>query len=124
MKVLAIDWGEKRIGLAVSHGELAEPLGVVGSVEELIKVTKDHKVERIVLGLPEGKHRKGVERLGMRLEEELGVEVVFWSEVLSTKVALQRAIEVGKGRKARRELDAPAAAILLQEYLDTAHRQS
>lgn len=119
MKVLAIDWGEKRIGLAFSEGELAEPLGVVGSVEELIKIAKDHKVERIVLGLPEGRHQKRVKALGARLKKELGVEVVFWSEVLSTKVALQRAIEVGKGRKARRELDALAAAILLQEYLDT-----
>lgn len=122
MRILAIDWGEKRIGLAIAEGPpaggLAEPLGAVGSVEELIEIARDQKVGKIVLGLPEGKHRRKVEELGIRLKEELGVEVIFRSEILSTEAALKAAIEAGKGRKARRRLDALAAAILLQEYLD------
>jgi len=117
--ILGVDWGERRIGLAISEGELAEPYGVVGSDDELEKVIRQEGIRRVVLGLPEGKHEEVVRRLGRKLEEESGVEVVFWNEVLSTKDALQIAIRSGKKRKSRRELDAIAAALLLQEYLDS-----
>lgn len=119
MKYLGVDWGEKRIGLAIAEGSLAEPLGVVDSVEKLLEIAKKEGVEKIVLGLPEGRHEKKVKELGRRLGKELGVEVIFRGEVLSTENALKVAIEVGKGKKARRALDALAAAILLQEYLDS-----
>ncbi len=119
MKVLGVDWGEKRIGLAISEGELAEPFGVVESVEGLIAVVREEGVEKIILGLPEGKNKRRVEELGRRLKEELGAEIVFQNEVLSTKIALEKAIAAGKKRKARRNLDAIAAAVLLQEYLDS-----
>jgi len=118
MKILGVDWGEKRIGLALSEGKLAEPLGVVDSVEELGKVIRQEGIRRVVLGLPEGRHKKKVRELGRRLEKESGVEVIFRSEVLSTEAAMRAAIEAGKGKRARRELDALAAAILLQEHLD------
>jgi RNase H-fold protein (predicted Holliday junction resolvase) len=92
---------------------------VVGSIEELIRVAKEEGAEKIILGLPEGKHQKKVRRLGKELEKGLGAEVVFRSEILSTGEALKRAIDSGKGKKARRELDSLAAAVLLQEYLDS-----
>ncbi len=119
MKILGVDWGEKRIGLAVAEHGLAEPLGAVGSVAGILKVAKEQGVEKIVLGLPEGKHRKKVEKLGRKLKDELGIEVIFRSEVLSTRAALKTAIAAGKKRKKRRALDALAAATLLQEYLDS-----
>lgn len=118
MKILGVDWGERRIGLAVADDGLAEPLGTVGSVGELIEIAREQETERIILGLPEGKHKKSVKDLSKRLEKKLGVEVVLRSEVLSTEAALKVAIEAGRGREARRRLDALAAAILLQEYLD------
>lgn len=118
MKILGVDWGEKRIGLAIADDGLAEPLGTVGSVGELIEIAKKQRVEKIVLGLPEGKHEEKVRDLSEKLERELGVEVVLRSEVLSTESALKAAIEARKGREARRKLDALAAAVLLQEYLD------
>jgi putative Holliday junction resolvase len=119
VKILGIDWGEKRIGLALSDNGLAEPYGTVGSVEELEEVIRQEGIRQVVLGLPEGKHRKKVRELGRRLERELGMEVIFRNEVLSTEAALKVAVEAGKGKKARRKLDALAAAILLQEYLDS-----
>lgn len=118
MRILGVDWGEKRIGLAFSEGKFAEPLGTVGSVEELKEVIRREGIGRVVLGLPEGKHQRRIKELGVRLKEELEVEIIFWSEVLSTEAALKAAIEAGKGKKARQKLDALAAAILLQEYLD------
>jgi len=118
VKLLGIDWGEKRIGLAVSAGGLAEPFGVVGSSTELIELVRSEGIEKIVLGLPEGRFEKRVRDLSKRIETELGIPVVLRSEVLTSRQALRKSIEAGKSKKSRRNLDAQAAALLLQEYLD------
>lgn len=120
VKLLGVDWGEKRIGLALADGTLAQPFGLVSSFEELEKVIRQEGIGQVVLGLPEGKHRTRVMNFGERIKG-LGVPVVFHSEVLTTHEALQKAIEAGKSRKARQaQLDSLAAALLLQEYLDSA----
>lgn len=118
MKVLGVDWGEKRIGLAISRGGLAEPLGVVGSFEELAEIVRREGIRRVVLGLPEGRFERKVRGLGREIEEKLSVPVVLRSEVLTTRQALGKAIAAGKPQKSRRNLDSLAAALLLQEYLD------
>ncbi|OGC38157.1 hypothetical protein A2V54_03150 [candidate division WWE3 bacterium RBG_19FT_COMBO_53_11] len=118
MNILGVDWGEKRIGIAIARGNLAEPLGVVGSLEELIELVRAEKIEKIVLGLPEGKNEARVRKFGKELGENLGVPVVLKSEILTSQMALEKAIGSGVPRKKRRDLDAPAAALLLQEYLD------
>jgi len=119
VKIIGIDWGEKRIGLALAEGKFAEPYGVVGSFTELAEVIGREGIERVLLGLPEGKHRRKVGKLKEKIEKELGVPVVLRGEILTTHQAREKAIEAGKPRKARRELDSFAAALLLQEYLDT-----
>jgi len=119
MKILGIDWGEKRIGLAVSEGKFAEPYGAVSSFEELARVVKKEGIGRAVLGVPEGKHEKRVRRFGERIGKELKIFVELRSEVLTSRQALQKMIEAGKPRKSRAQLDAAAAALLLQEYLDS-----
>uniref|UniRef100_A0A831YYY2 Putative pre-16S rRNA nuclease n=1 Tax=candidate division WWE3 bacterium TaxID=2053526 RepID=A0A831YYY2_UNCKA len=115
---LGVDWGEKRIGLAVSRGNFAEPFGFVSSFEELFKVIKQEDIEKVVLGLPEGKHEKRVRELGARIEKELEIPVVLRSEVLTSRQALRKIIEAGKPKKSRAALDAVSAALLLQEHLD------
>ncbi len=118
MRTLGIDWGEKKIGLAISETSFAEPLGVVGSFDELKEVIEKERVGKVILGLPEGEHREKVKELGGRIEKELNVPVTFRSEVLTTHQALEKAIEAGKPRKSRRDLNALSAALILQEYLD------
>ena len=119
MKILGVDWGEKRIGLAISEGGLAEPLEVVGSTNELVEAARREAVGKIVLGLPDGKHRKRVERLAQRLGKELGVKVVLRSETLSTREAQELMISLGKSRKKRsQKIDSVSAALILQGYLD------
>lgn len=123
MEILGVDWGEKRIGLAIGEGSpfggLAEPVGVVGSVEELFDFIKEKRIGKVVLGLPEGRYQKRVRQLGKKIKEELGVEVILRDETLSTRGAQEVMIRAGKGRKKRAQnLDAAAAAFLLQEYLD------
>lgn len=118
MRILGVDWGEKKIGLAISETSFAEPFGVVGSFDELKEIIEKKKVEKVILGLPEGEHQEKVRELGGRIEEELNVPVIFRSEVLTTHQALEKAIEAGKPRKSRRDLNALSAALILQEYLD------
>lgn len=117
MKILGVDWGEKRIGLAIADGGFATPYGIISSATELIAVVKKERIEEVLLGLPEGKNESRVRRLGRKIEA-LGVPVFFRSEVLTSRLAQQKLIEAGKPRKARRNLDAASAAFLLQEYLD------
>ncbi|HLD96636.1 MAG TPA: RuvX/YqgF family protein [Patescibacteria group bacterium] len=124
MIILGVDWGEKRIGVAIARGNLAEPLGTVGSFSELIRVARDERVERVVLGLPEGKFEERVGDWGKRIKRELGVPVVLRSEVLTSRQVLQKSIEAGKPKGSRRNLDAQAAALLLQEFLDENPSQS
>ena len=118
MKTLGVDWGEKRIGLALTSGNFAEPYGVIPSSEWLFKTLKEEGIEKVVLGLPEGKHEKRVRNLGRKIEQELKIPVVLRSEILTSRLAQEKLIQAGKGKKDRRELDAASAAFLLQEYLD------
>lgn len=118
MRILGIDWGEKKIGLAISETSFAEPFGVVGSFDELKEIIEKEGVGKVVLGLPEGKHQGKVKELGGRIEKELNVPVTFRSEILTTRQALEKAIEAGKPRKSRRDLNALSATLILQEYLD------
>jgi len=118
VKTLGVDWGEKRIGLALTSGNFAEPYGVIPSSEWLFKTLKEEGIEKVVLGLPEGKHEKRVRNLGRKIEQELKIPVVLRSEILTSRLAQEKLIQAGKGKKDRRELDAASAAFLLQEYLD------
>ena len=118
MKTLGVDWGEKRIGLALAEGSFAESYGVVSSYEDLKDLIKSLEIEKVILGLPEGMHENKVRKLGEKIEQELNIPVFLRSEVLTSRLAQEKLIQAGKKKKDRRELDAASAALLLQEYLD------
>ncbi len=123
MRLLGIDYGSKRIGLALSDetGGFALPFGVVANdeqaVKEIAKMVADNNVSRIVIGKSVDYHgrpnliMKRVESFGRALAEESKVEIVYHNEVLSSKEA-ERII----GRD--KHYDARAAAIILKSYLD------
>lgn len=123
MKVLGIDWGEKRIGLALAGDSFAEPYGVVASFEELSRVIEREGIRQVVLGIPEGKHERRVREFGKRIETKFGIPVMLRTEVLTSRMTLEKMIEAGRSKKDRRELDAAAAALLLQEYLNSGSAQ-
>lgn len=131
MRVLALDLGEKRIGVALSDrlGWLATPLTVLScssreaelaAIEEL---AHKHQVERVIVGYPRslngtiGPQAQHVEAYVRQLRAHLQVPVVLWDERLSTAQAERLIHETG--RRVRRErIDAAAAAVILQSYLD------
>jgi putative holliday junction resolvase len=126
MKTLGIDYGKKKIGLAVSEGVLAEPLKVIGceNLEEglgkVIQVVRAEKAKRIVLGISEGKMAEETKKFGKMLQDKLGIPVEFQDETLTTHEAQELSIEAGIKRKKRKSMeDAYSATLILQDYLDS-----
>ncbi|MBI4999363.1 Holliday junction resolvase RuvX [Candidatus Gottesmanbacteria bacterium] len=125
MKILGIDYGEKKIGLAISEGKLAEPLGVF-SIKYLVlsikRICQKEKIEKIVIGISEGKMAEKTRNFAKELKQITGLSVEFWNETLTTQQAVKKMIEAGKAKR-RRKLDehAIAAALILQDYLDNPH---
>jgi len=124
MKYLGVDWGLKKIGLAVSEGDIASPLGVLeikslkDGVEKIIKVCKKEEIHLAVLGKPGGNIGKKVEK-AVKILKKSGLKIETADETLSTQKAKTAMIGLGFSQKARREDNAMAAAIILQDYLDT-----
>lgn len=126
VKILGIDYGRAKIGLALGENFLAEPHKVIKykSFDILFKqideIARKEGVVRIVVGVSESKMAKESQDFGERLNESLNIPVDFQDETLSSQDAGRLAIEAGISRKKRKGLeDAYAAAILLQNYLDT-----
>lgn len=124
MKYLGIDFGLRRIGLAISEGTLASPWKIIDvknfsdAVEKTSQVIKEGGgFKKIVVGLPEGKMGKNVVGFVNALKKK-GVEVETADEMLSSKKALQTMIERDVGQKKRRHEDAYSAAEILQQFLD------
>jgi putative Holliday junction resolvase len=134
--LLGLDFGERRIGVAVSDelGVAARPLPLVErtsraqDVARIGEIASRRKVHTIVVGLPlnmdgsVGPAARRAQRFARLLGRELEVPVELWDERLSTAEAERALIAAGERRARRREVrDGVAAALILQSYLD-AHR--
>lgn len=136
MRVLGIDFGERRIGLALSDptGTLASPLptlkrraGKRPPLAAIVELVKEHEVEALVLGLPltlEGRDSEWtmeIRSVGEALSRRTDLHVYFVDERL-TSVRAERAIRsIGLPKKKREEkerVDAAAAVLILQSWLD------
>ncbi len=134
MRSLGLDIGDRRIGVAVSDalGVSASPLEVLhGLAPPQLRAYVEGRVEEgvgvIVVGLPltqagrEGEQARKTREFARALEGLPGVEVVLWDERLSTVEATRRLREAGHVVKGRR-VDAEAAAVVLQSYLEYGQR--
>ncbi|WAH38508.1 Holliday junction resolvase RuvX [Alicyclobacillus dauci] len=134
MRTLAIDYGERRVGLALSDptGFLASSLKVIlresdkQVAMDIAKVVEEHEVEQIVLGYPitlqgeVGKKAQHVESFSRLLGQHVSVPITLFDERLTTVSAQRVLIEADMSRKKRKTVvDAVAATILLQTYLDS-----
>lgn len=134
MRAVALDIGEKRIGVAISDplGRVATPLAVIdaretmGDAASLKRLLADYDdVATLVVGLPlsldgaEGPQARHARVTGERIAEKVGLPVVFADERLSSTEAQRRMSEAGADTKKQRgSLDMVAAAVFLQAYLD------
>ncbi|MBI4100565.1 Holliday junction resolvase RuvX [Candidatus Microgenomates bacterium] len=122
MNILGVDYGERKIGLAISSGFLATPLGIeenTKNIGEKIKIIcQREQIGKIVIGLSEGKMAIRQKEFGQKLTKACEIPVEFWDETLTSKEALRKMIEAGVRQKKRRREDAAAAALILQSFLD------
>jgi putative Holliday junction resolvase len=138
MKLLALDVGDRRIGVAVCDvaGVIATPLTVIrrsSKVEDFAKIAclaREQGVEGLVIGHPlnadgsAGPQARRVERYAAAMSEALRLEglsvpLIMWDEHGSTQRAQTLMIGAGRSARDRRQrIDAVAAAVILQDYLD------
>lgn len=133
-RLLGVDWGERRIGLALSDesGTLASPLATLTRragkrppVTDILRACETHGVTAVVVGLPldeagaEGASATAARALAQALERRGAPPVTLWDERMSTARVLRAVREAGGTARGRKDdLDAMAAAVLLQTYLD------
>lgn len=132
-RVLGVDYGEKRIGLALSDELqiIARPLGLVevkrgkDAIEEILSVVSANEVGEIVVGKPltlRGKVSAATSRVTKFVHDLTArshVAVSTWDERLTTKQSERSLIESGMSRQKRKlKVDSVAAALILQSYLD------
>jgi len=131
-RILALDYGTKRIGVALSDelGWTAQPLETFErrtldrDVTHIASLVGAHEVGQVVLGFPlqldgrEGPAVQAMREFATRLEQGLSVPLVLWDERMTTKAAEDLLIAADVSRKKRKgAVDRVAAAILLQSYL-------
>lgn len=134
MRILGLDVGDVRIGVAVS-----DPLKIIARGLDFIKRTNvkedmeaikelvdEHEVEEIVVGLPKmmsgeiGPQARKVQDFAEALGATIEIPIVMWDERLSTVAATRVLIEADMSRKKRKKVvDKVAAALILQGYLDS-----
>jgi putative transcription antitermination factor YqgF len=123
-KTLAIDFGTKRIGLAVNYLSLAQPLEIIPNnehtFEKLKQICKEQGVKQIILGLSERKMAETIKEWATLLKKELDLPVEFWDENFSS-VTVHKKIAKSHMKKSERQkpIDHYAAAEILQEWLDS-----
>lgn len=123
MKYLGIDFGLRRVGLAISEGSLASPWKVIEvrslqeTVEKIEEIVLGGNFDKVVVGLPEGKMGDRV-RGFINLLKKKKLDVESTDETLSTHKASLQMIELNIPVKKRRINDDMAAAIILQNWLD------
>jgi putative Holliday junction resolvase len=135
-RVLAIDAGERRVGVALSDETrlLASPVtvldrraGLAPVLAALTALATQERVTEIVVGLPlnadgtTGRQAKRAEQFARVVERVLGLPTTLWDERLSTRAAEE--VIRAQGRSTRRartkgQVDAVAAAVILQDFLD------
>lgn len=131
MRVLGIDHGDVRIGIAMSDETafLASPLTTIQNgktaIGEIVALIVEHKIETIVIGLPLnmngscGPATEKVRKFAAKLSAKTDVPIIELDERLTTVAAHDALREAGlDGKKRKGVVDMAAAQIILQDYLD------
>jgi putative Holliday junction resolvase len=132
-RILAIDFGDKRIGLAISDelGLTAQGLSTFQAIKNksfilyLKGIIDEKKIEEIVIGLPKmmdgtlGEKAKQVQKLAEDIKGKFGISVALWDERLSSVQSEKILREMGeKYTREKQKIDQLSAILILQNYLD------
>lgn len=131
MNLLGIDFGTKRIGLAIATSNIAQPLVIIDNFSsprltdivstkamgKILKIVTEHKIEKIVVGISEGQMANKTESFIGELEKEISLPIEEVDETLSSVEAGRSMRHMPKNKREGRR-DQIAAALILQDYLD------
>ena len=133
MKIMSIDYGDVRTGIAIYdiRGILASPLCVIKEsyqpklVDKIIELINENKIEKIVIGLPRnmdgsyGYRCDDCKSLGQAISEKINIDIEFEDERLTTVMAHNILSDNNvRGAKRKQTVDAVSAVMILQSYLD------
>ncbi|MGI6485803.1 MAG: Holliday junction resolvase RuvX [Tepidanaerobacteraceae bacterium] len=133
MRILGLDIGDKRIGVAISDelGITAQGVDIINrngmkkDIDKILNMLEKYKVRRVVVGLPKnmngtvGPQVQSVKNFIEKIRLQTDVEFVYWDERLTTIAAEKILIDADLSRKKRKGVvDKLAAVIILQNYLD------
>ncbi len=133
MKIMAVDLGDARTGLAVCDKSefLASPLTVIHDkdldsvLKKIVSAVNENKVEEIIVGYPKnmngtvGERAQKCEEFSKLLAEQVQVEVKLWDERSTTVSAINYLNETNtRGKKRKNVIDAVAATIILESYMN------
>lgn len=132
MKIMAVDYGESRTGIAISDVTefLASPVGIIKekntlrAIEKIAQQAKELRAEMIVIGNPvnmdgtRGERSEKCTFVAQEVEKLVDIPVVMWDERATTKTALNMLTDNGTfGKKRKEVLDAVAATVILENYM-------
>ena len=133
MKVLSVDYGDVRTGIAISdvRGMLASPLCVIEQsyqpklVDRIVQIVEENKIEKIVIGLPRnmdgsyGYRGDECRSLGDAIAKKIDVDIFYEDERLTTVMAHNVLSDNNvRGKKRKQTVDAVSAVMILQSFLD------
>lgn len=122
VKALGIDFGTKRIGLAVSFASLAEPLSIVENDSAVFasiqKIITEEKVKQLVCGISEGEMAVKTKQFATELALRTKLPIEYVDETLSSQTVRAKT-KTSRTHKNHKPVDHFAAAEILQEWLDT-----
>lgn len=119
--VLALDFGTKRIGVAISFGSLAEPLVVIQydqldqAIAQIQQLCLDHRVTQLVIGLSENQMATQTKQFGERISQICQLPIEYVDETLSSKQVLNSFKDRKKHHKG--PIDHLSASLILEEWL-------
>lgn len=129
MRYLGVDYGLKKVGLALSEGQIASPLKVLGisglndAVSKILNIISKEEIDRVVIGVAEsGESKNTAKKFIQKLKLDLGdkqVSVIEVDETLSSNLAKNLMVEMNTSAKRRQKEDAYSAVIILQNFLDS-----
>lgn len=124
MRILGIDFGLKKIGLAISEEDFPRPFKVIrvkepkNSLNEIKNIVLKEKIDKIVVGVSEGEIGEKSKEFAALLRNNIKVDIETIDETLSSQIAQNEMRGINKQRKKRKEIeDAVSASLILDNYL-------
>jgi putative holliday junction resolvase len=121
---VAVDYGRVHLGLAIGEHMLATPLPAIQNdvmvMQNLDKVIKEYGCKELILGLPTGPLESEVRSFAQKLEKTLRISVILHDETLTTQDAQRYLVASGASRSKKQNEHSYAAALILEDYLDSA----